>query len=184
MKKKFLSSSGFTLVESLMVIFVFTVVSGIVLSILSSVLRGANKTNVIASIRKNGDYAITQMAKNIRSAKKFEGLSIDGMEPFDNNCLIYPDSLRGQNYLKIVDFSEITRTFRCQVPTSISLDGNNFLDSTSVKVDSCSFSCTRTNASSNPIVKITFTLSQSNPDAGYEKSFSIPFQASIQLRNK
>ena len=72
------SSFGFTLIELLVVILIIFSVGILIVSILFSALRGANKTNTIDLVRRNGNSAITQMSKMIRYSQSFDGVSIDG----------------------------------------------------------------------------------------------------------
>src|SRR3989344_4471058 len=71
-------SDGFTLVELLVVILVIFSVGVLISSVLFSALRGANKTNTIDLVRRNGNSAITQMSRMIRYSQSFDGVSIDG----------------------------------------------------------------------------------------------------------
>ena len=61
----------------LVVILIIFSVGILIVSILFSALRGANKTNTIDLVRRNGNSAITQMSKMIRYSQSFDGVSID-----------------------------------------------------------------------------------------------------------
>src|SRR5579885_1883404 len=63
------AARGFTLVELLAVMMVFTIVGSIVSLILVTSLRTATKTDVLNTVRGNGNYAILQLARAIREAK-------------------------------------------------------------------------------------------------------------------
>src|SRR3989344_3693289 len=68
-------SDGFTLVELLVVILVIFSVGVLISSVLFSALRGANKTNTIDMVRRNGNSAITQMSRMIRYSQSFDGVA-------------------------------------------------------------------------------------------------------------
>ncbi len=84
-KKNLNFRKGFTLVELLVVILVIFIVGGIIMSILYSAFRGATKTNTIDIVRRNGDYAVSQMSRMIRYSQSFGGVSTDGTN-YVTNC--------------------------------------------------------------------------------------------------
>ncbi len=76
---QFSIKKGFTLIELLVVILVIFSVGVLISSVLFSALRGANKTNTIDTVRRNGNSAITQMSRMIRYSQSFNGVSTDGV---------------------------------------------------------------------------------------------------------
>jgi len=81
-------SSGFTLIELLVVILVIFSVGVLIASVLFSALRGANKTNTIDTVRRNGNSAITQMSRMIRYSQSFDGISVSGSEDsYTKSCV-------------------------------------------------------------------------------------------------
>lgn len=62
--------TGFTLVELLVVIGIMAVVGGVGSDLFVSILKGANKANVINEVKQNGNHALDVMERNIRNAKE------------------------------------------------------------------------------------------------------------------
>lgn len=84
-----LKKTGFTLIELLVVIGIMAVVGGVGTDLFVSILKGANKANVINEVKQNGNYALDIMERNIRNAKEAQ---LGGIEPFlQNNVLILKD---------------------------------------------------------------------------------------------
>lgn len=167
------SCAGFTLIELLAVMVVFVSVSGIVITILFSALRGTNKTNTISVVRQNGNYAISQMTKMIRFAKKLESACV-------------PSSTS----ITIKNLDDGQTIFSCgslvNCSGNISSNSAAVLDTTAVCLVSCSFSCTRTENSETPIIGINFSLNKAGTSTLVERiagTSPIPFQTSVSMRN-
>ncbi|MDO8658022.1 MAG: type II secretion system protein [Candidatus Levybacteria bacterium] len=185
--------NGFTLIELLVVIGIMVFVGGMIGSILFSSLRGTNKTNTITVVRQNGSFAITQMAKMIRNAREFNGVSTDG-STFVTDCSKIVAPTPSPAYVSITSFDGGTTTFSCCSSTitsssaslsSVCSPGNytELIDTNVVKLDSCSFSCTQSGTFDYPNIGINFSLSAQGTNLPPEKSATIPFQTSIILRN-
>lgn len=191
--KKLSTPNGFTLIELLVVIGIMVFVGGTIGSILFSSLRGTNKTNTITVVRQNGNYAITQMAKMIRNAREFNGVSTDG-STFTTDCSKIVPPTPSPAYVNITSFDGGQTTFSCCSTTitsssaslsSVCAPGNytELIDINAVTLNSCSFSCTQNSSSDYPVIGINFSLSAKGNNLPPEKSATIPFQTSIILRN-
>ncbi|MBI2430427.1 MAG: type II secretion system protein [Candidatus Levybacteria bacterium] len=167
---------GFTLIELLVVMILLLTVGTIIGVILFTSLRGTNKTNTITVVRQNGNFAISQMVKTIRNAKRFEGVSDDGTN-YTTDCL--EESSGG--FVKIITPQDDQVIFSCN-------NLSNLIDESAVSVvgDSCYFICSQDGALSPPTIKINFTLSQYQQQGSTllpEKTAIIPFETSVTLRN-
>lgn len=60
---------GFTLIELLVVVAIMAIIAGISSDLFVSILKGANKANVMNEIKQNGNYVLEIMERNIRNAK-------------------------------------------------------------------------------------------------------------------
>src|SRR3989344_9492754 len=93
MKKNLKFSRGFTLVEMLAAVIVLAAIGSIISGIVTTSLRGSNKTNEIETIRQNGNYALSQVSQNIAYAKVFGGLSNGASESaeaiYETSCPSY-----------------------------------------------------------------------------------------------
>lgn len=184
MKKNSNSQSGFTLIELLAVIFILIIVGTIVGAILVSSLRGTNKANTITVVRQNGNFAIMQMAKMLRYAKTFN-------KTFTCGTLESPSATSAIN---LAFFDGSKTTFSCNdsldiPPNTIASNSSSLLDTTSVSLVSCSFTCSQESPSDFSIIGINFSLSAYAPTGVNllpEKTASataIPFQTSVTMRN-
>lgn len=151
----------------------------IITTILVSSLRGSNKSNIVNTIRQNGNYSILQISKMLEFAQTFGGVSTDGTT-YISDC-----SSPGTPYsfIKIKSFDNGQTIFSCNIPaSSIASNGASLIDSSSVSVSSCSFTCSR-NISVPPTIGINFTLTQKGSGGLFEKQEKINFQTSVIMRN-
>lgn len=98
---------GFTLVEMLVVIAILGIAGVLVLSIFTQALRGNNKTQVLSSIKKNGQSVLDTVDKTIRDAD-------DVVCPY---IAVGSTSSAASNSLVVVKEGVYTR-YRLVVPTS------------------------------------------------------------------
>lgn len=63
-----MKKSGFTLIEALVVIGVLSVIGMIILNVFSRSLRGSNKSQILGSIKQNGQLVLENMDKTIRNS--------------------------------------------------------------------------------------------------------------------
>lgn len=173
------TSSGFTLVELLVVIFVFVSVGAIVISIVIATLRGNNKTNAINLVQTSGDYAIVQMAKSIRNATAI-------LAPSPCGTVVSP-AVSSSLQLAFVDGS--TATYSCHDALnnpSITSNSAALVDTSAVTVASCKFTCGQDSVSDYPIVGIDFSLTSKTASNFVDlkaSSSAIEFQTSVVIRN-
>ncbi len=185
----FNSEKGYTLVELLAVMAIVVVVGVIVAGILISSLRGGSKSNVLDSVRQNGNDAITQMSKMIIYAQNFNGVSTDGVFYKTNCTQAIPPSPSptpapiAYQYIKITSFDSGQTIFSCNGST-IASNGASLIDTSAVSLVLCSFTCTQTNFGQAPTIGINLTLSDNNPGNFAEKKASVPFQTSVTIRNR
>lgn len=182
------NQKGYTLIELLTVIVVVVVVGTIIAGILVSSLRGGSKSNVLNNVRENGNYAIVQMSKMITYAQSFNGASIDGLN-YSSDCTVVippPPSPTpvpiSYQYIKITSFDGGQTVFSC-ANSAIASNGASLIDTSSIAVSSCSFSCTQDNYGQLQTIGINFTLAQKSTANLVEKNATVSFQTSIRIRN-
>ncbi len=198
--------NGYTLIELLAVMVVLIVVGAVVGQILFSVLRGTNKANTLSDVNQNGNYAISQISKMIRSAQFFDGVTIlvgnPAVPTLETNCTT---SITNASSVEITSFDGGTTTFSCPpsptptppyVPTissssALLTNASSLLDTSSVEIDTsspnaCYFTCSQDSFSGSTRIGIHFALKQFS-NAGVipaeEKTASVIFQTSVVLRN-
>jgi type II secretory pathway pseudopilin PulG len=183
----FKKNEGFTLVELLAVIVVLVAIGSIIGAILFSSLRGSTKTNAISNVKHNGGFAISQMGKMIRDAR-----SLESPRPC---TVISPTPIPTVTQVIIKNFDGGQTTFICNDTTSgdatiASQSGSqspiSLLDTSTVALSSCYFTCTQNSLSDFPSISIFFSL-QSNSGGSLVEQLaapsSIPFETSVSLRN-
>lgn len=182
------SFSGFTLIELLAVMGVLIAIGTVMGGILFSALRGSTKTNTIVRVKQNGGYALNQMAKMIRDARRLDA---------EQSCIaISPTPIATSSSLTIVNFDGGQTTFICNdmtngVSTIASQSGSDtpvsLLDTTAVGLSACYFTCIQETAASFPVVSIFFSLTSGTANPSFTErlasSSAIPFQTSVILRN-
>ena len=170
MKKKVINQKGYTLFELLTVIGILSVVGALVVSIIFVSLRGAKKSDLIETLRQNGDTAMTQMVKQIRYA----------------GSLTTPASCVPSTTTSSITITSLTSnaptTFTCSTST-ISSNSASLMDTNSVSVSSCSFTCTQSTLDDPPSINIQFTLIPKTQGTLVETKATIPFQSSVTMRN-
>jgi prepilin-type N-terminal cleavage/methylation domain-containing protein len=164
---------GFTLLEVLVVLVIFLTVGGTVVSVLSIALRGAKKTDVVMSVKQNGDFALNEMIRSIRYASDLTSPAV---------C--YPPV--SANSVSIVSNSDYQTTqYSCPAdPTGpISSNSAALIDTSAVKVTSCSFTCSQPVTGGPPNINIKFTLTSLGQTNFFESQSTRPFESTVTLRN-
>lgn len=174
---------GYTLIELLVGLTVILAIGSIVFSIFVATLRGTNKSTSLEAIRQNGSSAINQIARAVRNAKSFDGVSLDGVSDFVASCVM-PDGptppFTQYKGVRVTTFEDSVETYRCPSETETALFKNDepITDSSVVTADygSCYFTCVQTSATSIPTIGINFSLYNRNqtgsPDFDSEDTFS------------
>lgn len=167
---------GFTLVEMLAVMVVFVVIGSFVTAILITSLRGNNKTNTLTAVRQNGNYALSQMAKTIRNARYLVSPSSCGTV---SNPTI-------TTTLQLKDPNGNTITYDCSGGT-ISSNSSSLLDTNTVSLSTCQFTCGKETLIDPPEIGIDFSLLQKNTTTKFAdmtaSASAIEFTTSVVLRN-
>jgi len=184
------SGAGFTLVELLASIIVFVAVGSVVAGIVTSSLRGVNKTNVIENIRQSGNYTLAQISRNIEYAAAFGGLSNDGVD-YVMSC---PSSeaptpapvVTQYRFIKITPLDRSPVIYNCggSTLTITTLSGTiPFIDRDAFSFTDCKFICTQTRSTDTPIIGISFSLGPKDKGLVENSSPPVLFQTSVTIRN-
>ena len=162
---------GYTLIELLSVIAIFAIVGAIVVSIMAFTLRGSKKSDLTESVRESGNAALSQMVRVIRYTQSID--SPVSCAPSSTTSGITFTSMAGVQTALVCDATAKT----------ITSNGVSVLDTTSVLVQSCSFTCRQPTNDDIPSVTIQFTLKSNNTTSFFENSVTLPFQTTVTLRN-
>ena len=161
-------SKGFSLVELLSAVAIFSVIGIIVVSILTLTLRGSRKADLTESLRQNGDVVLSKVVRSIRYAK-----SID-----DPLCI--PSATASA--ITITTLTDQETTLSCD-SNGITLNTLPLIDTNTILVQDCSFVCRQPTLTDSPTVTVQFTLSSNNTSNFFEQNVTIPFQATVMMRN-
>jgi prepilin-type N-terminal cleavage/methylation domain-containing protein len=155
------TNRGYTLAELLAVTSIIVIVSGLIVGVLYSTLRGGNKTKVTNDVSQNVNYALSVISNTAINAEKVT--EVGGASVLD--CTANPTG----NSIEFEQRDGRRIKFECDAAeesiasTSASIT-TYLIDNNSVKVDplTCSFSCVQPNANpySQPIITVSFTVSQ------------------------
>lgn len=175
------NSPGFTLIEILVVISVFILLTAIILSILITILRTTKKSDSVILVRQNGEHAMTRLIRELRFAKSLDNPSTaGGAAPACSDTGINVQEIQ-------ITGTDLSQTnFTCPTnfnyPNFIALNGTALTNTNTIVVKSCSFNCSQL-SNGPPNIKISFSLSKINSEGLMENNTTIPFQASVTLRN-
>ncbi|MCX6726103.1 MAG: type II secretion system protein [Candidatus Shapirobacteria bacterium] len=169
-------TKGFTMIEILVVIGILGIIAVIGSNMFFTTLKASNKTKVLATVKQNGDYALSVMGRMIRDSQKV----ITNSETPNKICEI------GMNKIKVkrLDGSEIE--FSCDQEGTVNgniASNSARLTSSEVKVDSCSFDCSTKGEFYPQSVVISFTLSQATVTTRVEEQALVNFKTTISVRN-
>lgn len=174
--------NGFSLIELIVAMGIFAIAGTIVMSILFSSIRGASKTNLLTKVRQSGNYALEQIAKTIRTAQRYDGMS--NTSSFDPVCDEAVQYSRVQ--VKLFDENDPV-IFQCSaggIPQRVQGSSSQDLvnpDTVSGVVGSCYFKCSGT----DPVtIGINFSLThQTATPQPLENQVRINYNTTVTMRN-
>lgn len=181
------STNGFTLVEILMVVFLFGLIMTLSGALFSAVLKGSSKSEITKEVKQIGDYAMGQMERAIRNAKSIDSCSTNSLTIVDRNGIYNTFSCQtidlGSGSL-VASLASSSAALKTITPTPVRLSGNNVTLSQSqgaCGVNTLSFDCSKITLKP-PQVTIIFSLYQKGNSTRPEEQASVNFQSTISLR--
>lgn len=154
---------GFTLIEIMVVVAIFTLFSVSLIGILLATIRGGNKAQLTQSLHQEGDAALMTMARVIRQGESVTCASGQAtVESSDGGSTIFE---------LVLDESV----------NKIASNSSQFLTSSKATVSNLSFTC-YVNDSGKTTVTLKFTLAAASGVQVQEK-FTQDFATSVSLRN-
>ena len=190
-------SSGFSLIEILVVTFILALTSGVIAILLSGVLRGSNKAQVVGDVTKNGNYALSVISDHLRNS---EGMLYFNGVTSSTTCPVSPAPPAEGARITIRGFDKGETTFACvtdasatpPITTIASQSGAlsfSLIDLSTVEVDTsvtpCAsvFLCSQLGESATPRVTIQFTLKNKGTENFFESRYSASFKTDVLFRN-
>ncbi len=179
MKIKSQKFKAFTLVELLVVIGILLVTGTIVTNSFLAALKGTTKTTLTNEAKQNGEYALSIIEQQIRSAWTISNIA--------SRC-----TTTGNPQTRLDIENQVGTVTRFECLNNRLYKDSNALTSNKVVVGSCEFICTK-QGTQPAIIKIKFTVSQSGlnpqntPIAGVTvkpaERVSINYETSVVVRN-
>jgi len=190
---------GFSLVEILIVIAVFSFISVIALDLFNSSMKASNKTKVMEKVRQDGQSIVDFLLAVASDSKKAEFLEPDPSHPGDfiacsSNCPIVEfTDLDGQTWRFVytptppavtsngkieVFFSDIG------ISVPLALSDTDPFSGVDITTPCCFSSIAKFNTSSPDMLKVSFTLRQGiSAAARQDFQAEVQMEKSISLRN-
>lgn len=158
-------SSGFTLIEIIVVFGLLSTVGFITSSIFFTTLKAGTKAELLKEVKQNGDYAISTMERMIRNARQISS-RCDG----------------SSQSIEIVNPDYQTTQFSCgnQIASN-SAFYSAFLTTDKLVASHCSFTCQKPISGPKTVI-IKFALSQKGSPTRPEEKASATFQTTVSLR--
>jgi prepilin-type N-terminal cleavage/methylation domain-containing protein len=165
-KKRFSNIRGFSLLEILVVITVFSILAILTTQAVFLTLRGSKKSESSTKVRENIDYSLAVIERNIRNADSLEECPLS-----DPNTVIYQDE------------NGITTSFSCASEDDIGYiaSASGRLTSSEVDVTSCSFTCEEGTGETNSAITVSITAQDASLSA--MEGGEITISTKIFLRN-
>ena len=159
-------TKGYTLIELVVVAGILGIIGVVSVSLFLSTLLGGGKSTALNDVRSNGDYAITQMERMIRSARYMVGTCIPDM-----------------NSIKIKNPDGGTTEFSME-NNRIASNSAQFLTSDDVLlVGPIDFDCIQSSSKAPEIVSINFTLQKGDSGSPNKDYAQADFSTSVQVRS-
>lgn len=178
--------------EMLVVITIFVTVSGIIMTILYTTLRGSSKTAINTTVAQNGNYALSVVSKTIANST-----TVNSMAGNIASCPILPtpdpalptsyiDLTGTDGYRKVIVCNDSSNKFTITDYSTTPETITDLIDYSQVSLisSSCSFSCDQKNdLYTTPLITIKFGLGQAASNSAIEKQALASFETSVSLRN-
>lgn len=167
--------AGFSLVEMLVVIFVFSILGVVTVQILTISLRNSKKSKSIGGVRANLEYATSTMERLLRNAQSLTCV-LSPPPPTNSIRLNYVDEYGNSTYFRCVTSGSDTYIASGSAAAAVRLTSND------VRI-TCSniFSCTYP-TDAPEIVSITLTGQDAELGTSVEGA-GITVRTRLQLRN-
>lgn len=154
---------GFSLIEILVVVALFAMISIIVSQTTVLSLRGTKKSDSTSTVRENLNYAMGVTERQLRSAQSITS------------------SCTGTTLTNIdfVDENGVARNIGCSAD-SIFFNGSSLTSSQVVKVSSCEYVCTQSGSLTPPDVSITYTGTSVGTSGVENSTISVSTQVTLR----
>lgn len=174
-------SAGFSLLEFLLAMGVFSFISLVIAQVFISTLRSNTKTEIIKEVKQNGEFALETMTRLLQSATSIDSACTAGGTGAKSIRFINPD--RSMTTLNCALDGSVTRiASRSGGMVDYLTSQNTSLGGTSCAESSLSFRCTDP-VGAVPVIRISFQLAQRGTPIDQFETASVSFQTTVTTRN-
>lgn len=167
MKIKFRSKkqSGYSLLEVLVVLVIFSLLAIISSTAILLAIRGARKSDASARVRENVDFTVATMERQIRNASSITSCS--------TNSIVFDDSTFNPASFSCVNIGQADGYVA-------SGSANTRMTASEITITGCQFSCSDAQGTNPPAVNIDITAKDKNTTGAESASFSISTQVVLR----
>jgi prepilin-type N-terminal cleavage/methylation domain-containing protein len=146
-KGSIVNQHAFSLIEMLVVISIFAAIGILSIQAVSLTLKSSRKSESLVRVRENVNYSLAVIERQLRNS-----------ESITSTCTGTPSTS-----LSYTTTEGTVSSFTCITPgtSGYIASGSARLTSTDISVTACSFTCTQTDASKPPVVKLSVTAEDS-----------------------
>ena len=178
---KLQNDKGFTLLESLVVVGVISIIIPALFALFFAHLRAQSKIYVLQEVKKNGDAALG----TIETLVKENAISVHSASPPTSGNEVCATMSSYTGVLYFLDRNGSYFSFdqtNDKIASSSSVSSTVNLTSDKVKVSAFSLSCTRNSTYSEPLVSVSFTVTQAITATNPSETASLNYQTKMKLR--
>jgi prepilin-type N-terminal cleavage/methylation domain-containing protein len=170
--------NGFTLIETLVVIFLMGIIMVGGGGLFFNIMKGASKAEVGKEVKQNGNYALAIMERMIKNSR-----GVENCISIDNDSLTIKNIDDGSTTFFLEDLEDSDKIASFSGTSTLYLTGDN------VTVSSLKFTCVSEPLDSPDVkdirrVEISFSLKPTSGSKEAPETYAeINFQTSVSLRN-
>lgn len=171
-------TKGYTLIELVVVAGILGIIGVVSVSLFLSTLLGGGKSTALNDVRSNGDYAITQMERMIRSARYLVSTCEEDMTSLeiknpDGGNTIFTSTEEGY-----IASNSGTLTGILTADDVLLADPNEVLS-----VGIIDFDCVQSSPKAPEVITINFTLQKGDSGTPNRDYAQADFSTSVQIRS-
>lgn len=188
------SKKGYTVAELLAVVTILVVISGVVMGIIFSTIRGSSKTKITTEVSQNGQYAlsvINGIISNSRNVVSINGATFDDCTAGPSSDTLVPTPAGNSPNIVLKRLDESNTTISCMLVNgtyTVAVNGVSLLNTKSVQASACSFSCSQQlsipgapDPYAIPLITVSFKVLQVGSQVS-ESQASATFKSSTSMR--
>jgi len=161
-------NQGLSLIEILVVVTIFAILGVVISTSLILTIQGTKKSESLIKVRENLNYSLAVMERNIRSASSI----VDCTTNEDPHIINYLDQKGNSGSFSCVNTGSTN---------SYIASGSARLTADTIKITSCSLTCTQPDLLKPPLVTIDLVVHDASGSGS--QSSSVTTQSQVYLRN-